>query len=116
VAGLHLLQPEAVVKEPGAPQGRLRAVQAAQKFLHVGGEIVLLRHRHQAVQNGKHLLEFARRIEAGAQTLFTHLGLRRVADLAPYLNELLAPLQIVLVEVTHLHGGLRPVQAGLLPD
>jgi hypothetical protein len=116
VAGLHLRQPEVVVKEPGAPQGRLRAVQAAQKILHAGGEIVLLRHRHQDVQEGKNLLEFARGIEGDAQALLAHLGLRRIADLSPHLDELLAPLQIVLVQVMHLHGDLGPVQAGLLPD
>jgi len=115
-ARLHLRQLEVVVVESGAPQGWSLAVHATQKLLHVGGEIVLLHHLHQDVQNGKNLLELTRRIERRSQALFAHLGLQGVADLAPHLDELLAPLQIVLLQVAHLHGGFRPVQAGFLPD
>ncbi len=116
VVGLHPRQLEVVVEEPRAPQGGLDAIQGAQKFLHVEREIILLQHLHQDVQDGKHLLEFTRGIEADAQALFAHLGLQGVADLSAHLRELLAPLQIVLLQVAHLHGHLRPVQAGLLPD
>jgi hypothetical protein len=116
VAGFHLRQLEVIVVESGAAQGGLGAVQGTQKLLHVEGELVLPHHLDQDVQNGKNLLELARGIEGAAQALLAHLGLRGVADLVPYLDAQLAPLQIVLLQVAHLHCDLLPVQAHLLPD
>ncbi len=115
-ARLHLRQLEVVVVESGAPQGWFLAIDATQELLHIEGEIVLLHHLHQDVQNGKNLLEFPRRIERRSQALFAHLGLQAVADVSAHLDELLAPGEVVLLQVAHLHGGFRPVQAGFLPD